>query len=148
MSQLMKRKSRMLLAFVAIEGLSAAAGCAGAAPAPTKSAAGVGSMRATAPVATAAAAAPETGAATPREILAQAERAEAAQLGASRGEQFEVDRQVAVLQQAVLLYKQFLERAEGRPELEPAVRKSRERIADVQQTIDFLLGRGSAGATR
>jgi len=57
-----------------------------------------------------------------------------------RGAQFDVERQVAVLRQAVLLYEQFVERAEGRPELEPAVRKSRERIADANQTIEFLLG--------
>lgn len=71
------------------------------------------------------------------EVLAQAERAFDSQLGASRG-QFDVERQVAVLKEAVLLYQQFLERADGRPELEPAVRKSRERIADAKATIEFL----------
>jgi hypothetical protein len=73
----------------------------------------------------------------PAETLAGADRAYDSQLGASRG-QFDVDRQVAVLKEAVLLYGQFLERAEGRPELEPAVRKSRERIADANATIIFL----------
>lgn len=74
----------------------------------------------------------------PAEALSQADLAYESQLGAARG-QFSVDRQVAVLRQAVYLYGQFLERAEGRPELEPAVRKSRERIEDAQATIDFLL---------
>ena len=81
------------------------------------------------------AAAPEP--AAPAETLADADRAYDSQLGASRG-QFDVERQVAVLKEAVLLYGQFLERAEGRPELEPAVRKSRERIADAKATIIFL----------
>lgn len=71
------------------------------------------------------------------EVLAEAERAFDSQLGASRG-QFDVERQVGVLKEAVLLYQQFLERADGRPELEPAVRKSRERIADAKATIEFL----------
>jgi hypothetical protein len=60
------------------------------------------------------------------------------QLGASRAGQFEVDRQVVELRRAVLLYEQFLERADGRPELEPAVRKSREAIADLKATLEFL----------
>ena len=69
--------------------------------------------------------------------MAEADRAYDSQLSASRG-QFDVERQVAVLKEAVLLYGQFLERAEGRPELEPAVRKSHERIADATATIIFL----------
>jgi hypothetical protein len=79
--------------------------------------------------------------------LAAADRAIEHSLGDPRAAQFDVERQVAVLRQAVLLYEQFLERAEGRPELEPAVRKSRERIADANQTIEFLLGTLSARPT-
>jgi hypothetical protein len=73
----------------------------------------------------------------PTQTLAEADRAYDSQLSASRG-QFEVERQVAVLKEAVLLYGQFLERADGQPELEPAVRKSRERITDATATIIFL----------
>jgi len=76
-------------------------------------------------------------ASTPAETLAQADQLYASRLGATRG-QFDDDRQIAVLEQEVLLYQQFLERADGQPELEPAVRKSRERIADAQATIEFL----------
>ena len=73
----------------------------------------------------------------PAETLALADRMYEGRLGATRG-QFDDDRQIAVLQQEVLLYRQFLERADGQPELEPAVRKSRERIADAEATIEFL----------
>ena len=72
------------------------------------------------------------------ETLAQADLLYQSQLGATRGGRFELDRQLAELRQAKLLYQQFLERAEGNPEMEAAARKSRERIKDVQDTIDFL----------
>ncbi len=75
---------------------------------------------------------------TPAETMAEANQAYDSQLAAPRG-QFDVDRQVSVLREAVLLYTQFLERAEGRPEFEPAIRKSHERIADANATIEFLL---------
>ena len=74
----------------------------------------------------------------PAEALAQADQAYSSQLGIARGGHFDTERQIAVLRQAVLLYGQFLERAEGRAELEPAVRKSRERMADAKETIIFL----------
>lgn len=95
------------------------------------------------PASVAARAEPQPGpvaeeASTPAETLASADLAYESQLGASRG-QFDVDRQVTVLRQAVLLYSQFLERAADQPELQPAVRKSRERIADAEATIVFLL---------
>lgn len=87
----------------------------------------------------------------PAETLAVADRAYDSQLSASRG-QFDIERQVAVLKEAVLLYGQFLERADGHPELLPAVRKSRERIADATATIIFLeaslKGEPSAGRTQ
>jgi len=72
------------------------------------------------------------------EALAQADQAYDSQLGVARGGHFDTERQISVLKQAVLLYGQFLERAAGRPELEPAVRKSRERMADANETITFL----------
>ena len=81
-----------------------------------------------------------------KSVLAQADRAFDSQLGISRGDHFDVDRQIAVLKEAVLLYAQFLERAEGKPELEPAVRKSRERMEDAKQTIIFLSEPGQATA--
>jgi len=84
-------------------------------------------------------AAAETPAPPPAATLGEADRLYDSQLGATRGGQFEVDRQVAELQQAILLYKQFIERAEGQPEMAAAVKKSRERIADACQTIGFLL---------
>jgi hypothetical protein len=113
-------------------------GCSGA-PTQTKAPAQPVSLRATAsPID-----APD---APPRETLAEADRAYDSQLGIARGGHFDEERQIAVLQQAILLYTQFLERAAGKPEMEPAVRKSRERIADAKQTIIFL--GGSTGATR
>lgn len=72
------------------------------------------------------------------ETLAAADAAYVAQLGATRGGRFDTERQIGVLKQAVLLYSQFLERAEGRPELQAAVAKSRERMADAKDTIEFL----------
>lgn len=121
----MRAKSRMVLVFLA------AAGCASApTPAP--------------PQAPRVAVAPAPNPtepdkpAEPAEMLAQADRAYDSQLGIARGGHFDTERQIAVLREAVLLYGQFLERAAGRPELEPAVRKSRERIADANQTIEFL----------
>ena len=73
------------------------------------------------------------------ETLTEADQAFVSQLSATRGGQFAVDRQVWDLQQAILLYTQFLERAAGHPEFEPAIRKSRERIADAKATIAVLL---------
>jgi hypothetical protein len=78
--------------------------------------------------------------ARPAETLSEADRLYGAQLGATRAGQFEVDRQVVELQRAVLLYRQFIERAAGQPDLQAAVKKSRERIEDACQTISFLLG--------
>jgi hypothetical protein len=121
----MSAKLPMLLVFVT------ALGCSAQTPLPRQA-------NAAAPVS----AQPDPGVAPsaakePAETLAAADRAYDLQLSASRG-QFDVERQVAVLKEAVLLYGQFLERAEGRPELEPAVRKSHERIADAAATIIFL----------
>jgi|GEM_PF-5970144 len=119
----MLAKLPMLLVFVT------ALGCGAQAP-PAREANRAAPAPEPAPVAAPAAA-------DPVKTLAEADRAYDSQLSASRG-QFDVERQIAVLKEAVLLYGQFLERADGRPELLPAVRKSRERIADAQATIVFL----------
>lgn len=74
----------------------------------------------------------------PAAQLAEADLLYTSQLGASRAGQFETDHQVAALKRAVLLYKQFIERAEGQPEMEAAVRRSRERIRDLCDTALFL----------
>ena len=120
----MLAKSPMLLVFVT------ALGCGAQAPPPRQANLAVPQAE------------PEVGVAPsvatdPAQTLAEADRAYDSQLSASRG-QFDVERQVAVLKEAVLLYGQFLERADGRPELLPAVRRSRERIADAKATIVFL----------
>jgi hypothetical protein len=60
-------------------------------------------------------------------------------LDATSAAELEVHRQVAELRRAVLLYQQFIERAEGEPTMAAAVRKSRERIEDACDTIVFLL---------
>ena|SRR5688500_16134124 len=83
---------------------------------------------------------PDAAPVVPAETLTEADRLYGSQLGASRAGQFEVERQVTELQRAVLLYRQFIERAEGQPELQAAVKKSLERIEDACQTISFLLG--------
>jgi len=78
------------------------------------------------------------------QTLSGADQAYASRLSATRAGQFEVDRQVSALEQAIVLYTQFLDRAEGRPELEAAIKKSRERIADCRATIEFLLASSNA----
>ena len=45
-----------------------------------------------------------------------------------------------MLRKSVALYRQFIERAEGQPEMQDAVRRSRERIEDAEKTLEFLLG--------
>ena len=98
------------------------------------------------PQRTVAAAEPSPAPARRVETPAEADELSRSQLGASRAGQFDVDRQVVELRRAVLLYQQFLERADGRPELEPAVRKSHEAIADLTATLAFLLsGRAAEG---
>jgi hypothetical protein len=119
-------KSTMVLVFLA------GFGCAGpAAPAPR-------TARGPEPTRRPAAAAESTPTSPASSSLVDADRAYAAQLGSMRGGQLDVERQIIELQRAVLLYRQFLERAEGRPELLPAVRKARERIADATDTLRFL----------
>jgi hypothetical protein len=121
----MRAKIAMLLTFLA------AAGCAAGPAPPPRPAASVSALPS-------APAGEEARPRAPAETLAAADQAYDSQLGALRGGHYDTERQIGVLKQAVLLYGQFLERAEGRPELEPAVRKSRERIADAQETIAFL----------
>lgn len=122
----MNAKPMMPLVFLA------AVGCA--APAATAS-----NRPAKSPPAAVEPAGVEEPAGRPAETLSEADRLYDSQLGASRAGQFEVDRQVTELRRAVLLYKQFIERAETQPELAAAVRKSRERIDDACNTIVFLL---------
>ncbi|HVY30887.1 MAG TPA: hypothetical protein VHB79_30215 [Polyangiaceae bacterium] len=131
-------KSRSLLAFLLCAGCASSAQTARS-TAPPK--APVVSMRAKAAAAPAAPAAPA-------QVLAEADHAYDSQLGVARGDHFDVERQITVLREAVLLYQQFLDRADGRPELEPAVRKARERIDDAKKTIEFLEPSLSAGAPR
>jgi hypothetical protein len=126
MRSLSRAKLPLLLAFIAL-----AAGCSRQLPPPTEARTEATSRSK-----------PDGGpsaeaASTPAQTLALADHLYESRLGASRG-QFDEDRQIAALQQEVLLYTQFLERAQGQPELEPAVRKSRERIADANATIEFL----------
>lgn len=95
-----------------------------------------------------AAAAPDQAepAASAAQTLAEADALYRSQLGASRAGQFELDRQVNELRHAILLYQKFLDLSDGRPELEPAIKKSREAIADLQATVDFLLKGGGSEA--
>jgi hypothetical protein len=127
----MQAKSLMLLTFLWLTGCAAGA-------TPAKVVAQDDTARRVAPASLATDEPARAVPATPAATLAEADRAYDARLAASRG-QFDTERQIAVLREAVLLYGQFLERAEGRPELEPAVRKSRERIIDANATIEFLL---------
>lgn len=53
-------------------------------------------------------------------------------------ERFSSDRQIAALKRAIALYQQFLERAGDDPHFAEAVERSRDRIVDAQQTIEFL----------
>jgi hypothetical protein len=121
----MRGKSTMLLGFLVTAG-----GCQ-ATPAPARAPA------AREPPPTVAAAEPAPPSLT--ETLSEADAAYLSQLGASRAAQLEVKRQVVELRRAMLLYQRFLDLAGGRPELEPAVRKSHEAIADLKATLDFLL---------
>lgn len=130
----MHRKLTMPLAFLALWG------CARHAAPPATSAAPIEKSPAVSNRAMAA----ERSEAPPGEALGEADRLYDSQLGASRAGQFEVDRQVAELQRAILLYRQFIERADGQPEMQAAVKKSRERIEDACQTISFLLGNDSS----
>lgn len=74
----------------------------------------------------------------PQSTLAEADELYRSQLGASRAGQFEVDRQVAEIRRAILLYEQFLERAGDDPEYAVAVKRSREALADLRDTLVFL----------
>jgi hypothetical protein len=61
-----------------------------------------------------------------------------------RDERFSTDRQVAELRRAIGLYQQFIERAEGDPTFAEAVKRSRDRIKDAEETIAFLLSENAA----
>jgi hypothetical protein len=116
----MAAKSTMPMGFLL------AAGCAVHAPPPA-----IGSPPPSEAVSAARARPPEPGGARP-------EGGPVAELGLPAKSAFDTQRQIDALRAAIALYTQFLERATGRPELEPAVKKARERIADAQQAIVFL----------
>jgi hypothetical protein len=130
-------KLTMLFGFLAV-----VAGCGEAASRPPAAAA---ASRAVPPPADAQ---PADGPASAPQTLAEADALYRSQLGASRAGQFERDRQVTELRRAMLLYQKFLELSDGRPELEPAVKKSRDAIADLQATVDFLLKEEGAEPSR
>jgi hypothetical protein len=79
--------------------------------------------------------------ASPKEQLSQADLLYSQQLGAASRDDRYVDRQVAALREAIVLYQAFIEHAKDDPQYADAVRKSRERIEDAQATIDFLLAK-------
>lgn len=56
-----------------------------------------------------------------------------------RDPRFSTDRQVAALKRAIALYEMFLARAGDDPRYEDAAKRSRDRIVDARETIDFLL---------
>ena len=55
-----------------------------------------------------------------------------------RDDRFSTDRQLAALRQAILLYEQFIARAGDDPRYADAVRRSRDRMADAKETLNFL----------
>lgn len=55
------------------------------------------------------------------------------------------EHQVAALRQAIVLYQQFIERAEHDSQYAEAVKRTRDRIEDAEATIDFLLAEPSPG---
>jgi hypothetical protein len=124
----MLRKLTMVLGFLVV-----LTGCGQAA---TRSAVPGGTASSASQVARAAPPEQETSASA---TLAQADALSRSQLGASRAGQFSVDRQVSELRQAILLYQKFLDLSDGRPEHEPAIKRSREAIADLKATLEFLL---------
>jgi hypothetical protein len=57
---------------------------------------------------------------------------------------FSTERQVAALERAIALYRQFLDRAGDDPRYAEAVRRSRERIEDARHTLIFLNDQGAS----
>jgi hypothetical protein len=55
-----------------------------------------------------------------------------------REERFSADRQIAELERAVVLYREFIERAGDDPIYAEAVKRSRERIRDISDAVPFL----------
>lgn len=81
----------------------------------------------------------EAQAPSPEQALAQAEALERDVLGLSaRGAPDATTRQITSLRQARELYEQFIDHAKNRPEMSDAMERSRERIKDIDQTIEFL----------
>ena len=86
---------------------------------------------------------PET-ARPPAEQLDQADRLYNEQLSMAVRDDRYVDRQVAAITHAIRLYEQFISRAGNDERYRDAVRRSRERIKDARETIDFLLPKEAA----
>ena len=118
----------MFVAFVVVASL---AGCAAAPESPARSPESRGVERTPAP-------SPDPSRKRDVEAAASPERAHphAADAGADEPA---VEDQVAALRQSIVLYRQFIERAEHDSQYAEAVQRSRERIEDAQATIDFLL---------
>lgn len=122
----------MFVAFVVFASLG---GCAAAPDSPARSAESRGVDRTPASSPDLSSERDVNAAATPKRAQPREDDAYADELA--------IDGQVAALRQAIVLYRQFIERAEHDSQYAEAVRRSRERIEDAQATIEFLL----AGAT-
>jgi tetratricopeptide (TPR) repeat protein len=57
------------------------------------------------------------------------------------------DKAVAVYQQAKQIFQNFMDKASGKPEYDGAVKKSKERMQDIDDTITFLQAGGPAPGT-
>ena len=126
------RFARLLVVF------SLAPACAGTAPPPAQ-APPAASCGPHAPVASNEQPRPAGGAAPDANSLAEADAIERDALAVpGRDDRFSVDRQVSELERAIALYRQFLERAGEDPRFVDAVKRSRDRISDAEQTIAFL----------
>lgn len=55
-----------------------------------------------------------------------------------REQRFSAERQIAALERAVVLYREFIERAGDDPVYAEAVKRSRERIRDISDAVPFL----------
>ena len=113
--------------------------CSSAPPEPARAPASTHTAGAPAPAATTAHANDDLPAPPPAAAMAEADALYRDQLATQgRDERFSTDRQIAALNQAILLYQQFIDRAGDDPRYAEAVKRSRDRIADAQATLGFL----------
>jgi hypothetical protein len=76
---------------------------------------------------------------TPVQNFAHAEALAQNELGAEgRDARFAADRQVAELERAMLLYKEFIRRAGDDPAYAEAVKRAKDRIDDLNDTLIFI----------